>query len=72
MKRYRLLWVCVVFVTVLGLVQGCSRGPSEEELKLAAFEEHFAAMQEQYNALVIMRSEIEAAEMARSIRPARR
>jgi len=64
MKRYRLLWVCVVFVAVLGLVQGCSRGPSEEELKLAAFEEQFAAMQEQYNALVTMRSEIEAAEMA--------
>jgi len=49
---------------MLGLVQGCSRGPSEEELKLIAFQEQFAALQQQYDALVNMRSEIEVAELA--------
>ncbi len=64
MKRNLLLFVCVFSVAVMGLVQGCSRGPSEEELKLAAFQEQFAAVQEQYDALTTMRSEIEAAELA--------
>jgi len=64
MKRNLLLSVFVVLVAVMGLVQGCSRGPSEEELKLAAFQDQFAAVQEQYGALMTMRSEIEAAELA--------
>ncbi len=64
MKRNRVLWVCVVLVAVIGLVQGCSRGPSEEELALAAFQEQFAVVQGQYDALVGMRSEIEGAELA--------
>lgn len=63
MKRNRLLLMGVVLVAVVGLVQGCSRGPSEEELNLAAFQEQFGAMQVQYDALLTMRSEIEAAEM---------
>lgn len=63
MKRNRVLCGCVVLVAVIGLAQGCSRGPSEEELKLAAFQEQFAAVQEQYQALVEMRAEIEAAEL---------
>ena len=64
MKRNRILSMCVVLVAVLGLVQGCSRGPSEEELNLAAFQEQFAAVQQQYDALLSMRSEIEVAELA--------
>lgn len=64
MKRNRVLWVCVVLVAVIGLVQGCSRGPSEEELALAAFQEQFAVVQGQYDALIGMRSEIEGAELA--------
>jgi hypothetical protein len=63
MKRNQLLWVCVVLVAVVGLVQGCSRGPSEEELKLAAFQEQFGAVEQAYKALTDMRSEIEAAEL---------
>ena len=64
MKRNQFAFVCVVLVAVLGLVQGCSRGPSEEDLKFAAFQEQFAALQPEYDALVNMRSEIEAAELA--------
>ena len=64
MRSYRLLLACVVFVAVFGLVQGCSRGPSEEELKVAAFQEQFTAVQEQYDALVNLRSEIEVDELA--------
>jgi len=62
MKRNQFAYVCVVLVAVLGLVQGCSRGPSEEELKLVAFQEQFAAVQQEYDALLNLRSEVEAAE----------
>jgi hypothetical protein len=51
----------VILVAVLGLVQGCSRGPSEEELKLAAFQEEYTALQVEYDALVNMRAQIEDA-----------
>jgi hypothetical protein len=64
MRSYRLLSVCVVLVAVLGLVQGCSRGPSEEELKLAAFQEQSAALEVAYNALMEMRAETDVAEAA--------
>lgn len=63
MKRNRLLVVCVVFVAIVGLTQGCSRGPSEEELKLAAFQEQAAAMTQAYDDLQSLRAEIEAAEL---------
>ncbi len=63
MKRNRLLVVCVVFVAVVGLSQGCSRGPSEDELKLAAFQEQAAAMKQAYEGLMSLRAEIEAAEV---------
>jgi hypothetical protein len=64
MKSFRLLSVCVVLVAVMGLVQGCSRGPSEEDLKLAAFQEQFAVLEAGYNALLEMRAEIDVAEAA--------
>ena len=64
MKSFRFLSVCVVLVAVMGLVQGCSRGPSEEDLKLAAFQEPFAALEAGNNALVEMRAEIDVAEAA--------
>jgi hypothetical protein len=63
MKRNRLLVACVVFVAIVGLTQGCSRGPSEEELKLAAFQEQAAAMKQAYQDLISLRAEIEAAEL---------
>jgi len=64
MKSFRLLSVCVVLVAVMGLVQGCSRGPSEEDLKLAAFQEQFAVLETEYNTLVEKRAEIDVAEAA--------
>jgi hypothetical protein len=60
MKRNRLLLIGVVLVTVVGLMQGCSRGPSEEELKLAAFQEQFAAMKTAYDSMIAVREQIEA------------
>lgn len=61
MRRNRLLSVVVVLVAAAGLLQGCSRGPSEEELKLADFQAQFATVQESYDALVNLRSEIDDA-----------
>lgn len=62
MKRNQLACGCFVLVAVVGLVQGCSRGPSEEELKLVAFQEQFTAVQQEYDALMNLRSEVKAAE----------
>ncbi len=62
MRKNRLLLIGVVFVAVAGLLQGCSRGPSKEELKRADFEARFAAVEGSYDALMNLRSEIEAAE----------
>jgi hypothetical protein len=62
MKRNRLLVVCFVLVAVVGFNQGCSRGPSEEELKLAEFQEQATVMNEAYGNLLEMRNRIETAE----------
>jgi hypothetical protein len=47
---------------VLGLASGCSRGPSEEELAQAAFEEQLTALQQQYQELEQARADLAAAE----------
>lgn len=60
MKRNRLFVVCVVLVAFLGVNLGCSRGPSEEELKLAAFQEQAAAMKAAYDEMLAMREQIAA------------
>jgi hypothetical protein len=57
MKRKLSLLVAVTLVAVFGLVQGCSRGPSEEELKLVAFQEQVAATKAAYEELRSLRSE---------------
>jgi hypothetical protein len=62
MRRNRFLSVCVVLVVIVAVAQGCARGPSEEELALAAFQEQFAALQQSYDALTQVRSDIEVAE----------
>jgi hypothetical protein len=54
--------VCVAFVAFVGVNQGCSRGPSEEELKLASFQEQYAAMKQAYDDLLELRQEIDNAE----------
>jgi len=61
MKRNRLLAVCIALVAIAGLHQGCSRGPSEEELKLAAFQEQAAGIKQAYEDLLTLRAEIETA-----------
>ena len=62
MKKNRLLVVCVVLVALVVLVQGCSRGPSEEELKFAAFQEQFAGLKQAYDGLNNLRAELEPTE----------
>lgn len=62
MKKNHLLVVGIVLVASLILVQGCSSGPSEEELKLAAFQEKYAGLKEAYDALVTLRADLENAE----------
>lgn len=57
MKRKLSLLVAVTLIAVFGLVHGCSRGPSEEELKLAAFQEQVAATKAAYEELKSLRSE---------------
>jgi AcrR family transcriptional regulator len=52
--------LCVVSIALVGIAQGCSRGPSEEELKLAAFQEQFAALKQSYQTLTNLRVELEA------------
>jgi hypothetical protein len=64
MKRNRVLLVCVVLVAIVGLTLSCSRGPSEEELKLAAFQEQFGAAKLAYDELVALRAEATPNELA--------
>jgi hypothetical protein len=58
MRSNRFLTVCVACVLSLGLVQGCQRGPSEEELKLAEFQGQFETLKQKYDALNQTRTEI--------------
>lgn len=60
MKKNRWLLLCVMSIAVIGLVQGCSSGPSEEELKLQKFQEDFAAVKGAYESLMNLRTEIDA------------
>lgn len=62
MKRSRFLPCGIAALVMVGLVSGCSRGPSEEELKQAAFEEQLATLQQQYQDLQQARSDLTAAE----------
>ena len=62
MKRSRFLPYGIAILVVFGLVSGCSRGPSEEELAQAAFEEQLATLQQQYDALQQAREDLAASE----------
>lgn len=66
MKRSRFLPCCIAVCVVVGLISGCSRGPSEEELKLAKLEEQLATLQQQYTDLQQARSDLGAAEVTLS------
>jgi hypothetical protein len=62
MRRSRFLPFGIAILVVFGLVSGCSRGPSEEELAQAAFEEQLATLQQQYKELQQARTELTASE----------
>jgi len=62
MRRSRFLPYGIAFLAVIGLVSGCSRGPSEEELAQAAFEESLVILQQQYDELQQARADLAASE----------
>jgi len=62
MRRSRFLPYGIAILAVIGLVSGCSRGPSEEELAQAAFEESLAILQQQYDELQQARADLAASE----------
>ena len=63
MMKSRFLPCCIAVCVVAGLMSGCSRGPSAEELTLAALEERLATLQQQYADLQQAREDLAAAEM---------
>jgi hypothetical protein len=62
MRVSRFLPYGIVLLVAFGLVSGCSRGPSEEELAQAAFEEQLATLQQQYKELQQARADLEGGE----------
>ena len=62
MRNCRFLPYGIAILVVFGLVSGCSRGPSEEELAQAAFEEQLATLQQQYDELQQARADLTASE----------
>ena len=62
MRAYRTLPLLLILVVVGGVLGGCSRGPSEEELKLAELQEQFATIQQLNGALQQARADLAAAE----------
>jgi hypothetical protein len=62
MKKSRFLPYGIVFLVAICFISGCSRGPSEEELAQAAFEEQLAALQQQYGDLTQARADLTASE----------
>ena len=62
MRRSRFLPYGIAILVVFGLVSGCSRGPSEEELAQAAFEEQLVALQQQYEVLQQARTDLVGSE----------
>jgi hypothetical protein len=62
MRSSRFLPYGIAILVVFGLVSGCSRGPSEEELAQAAFEEQSATLQQQFEELQQARTDLTASE----------
>lgn len=62
MRRNRFLPCGIVALVFLGLFYGCSRGPTEEELALAALEAQLETLQQQYQDLQQARTDIVTAE----------
>jgi hypothetical protein len=62
MRKSRFLPCAVAALVVVAFLSGCSRGPSEEELKQAAFEEQLVTLQHQYQDLQQVRADLATAE----------
>jgi DNA-binding transcriptional regulator YhcF (GntR family) len=62
MRRSRFLSCGIVVLVVLGLLSGCSRGPSEEELALEKLELQLETIQQQYQDLQQARTDVVTAE----------
>jgi outer membrane murein-binding lipoprotein Lpp/outer membrane protein assembly factor BamE (lipoprotein component of BamABCDE complex) len=62
MRAYRILSCLVAVIVSLSLVNGCSRGPSEEELKQAELAEQFATITQLYETLTQTRADLESAQ----------
>jgi len=62
MTKIRFLPVGVAVLVVVGMLSGCSRGPSEEELKLQQLQEDLGTLQEQHQVLQEARSDLVEAE----------
>lgn len=60
MKSIRVLPCILVLALVGGTFVGCSRGPSEEELKYAELQQQFTAIQQQYDTLIALRADLDA------------
>jgi hypothetical protein len=62
MRISRFLPYGIAILVALGLVSGCSRGPSEEELHQAQFEEQLVTLQQQNEDLQQARADLAASE----------
>ena len=62
MRAYRILSCLVAVIVSLSLVNGCSRGPSEEELKQAELAEQFATITQLNETLTQTRADLESAQ----------
>jgi hypothetical protein len=62
MRLSRFLPYGIVLLVAFVSISGCSRGPSEEELAQAAFEEKLVALQQQYDELTQARADLAASE----------
>jgi outer membrane murein-binding lipoprotein Lpp/outer membrane protein assembly factor BamE (lipoprotein component of BamABCDE complex) len=61
MRAYRILSCLVAVIVSLSLVNGCSRGPSEEELKQAELAEQFATITQLNETLTQTRADLKSA-----------
>ncbi len=64
MRRSRFLPCGIAVLVVFGLLSGCSRGPSEEELALQGMEGQLATLQQQFQDLQQVRADLAVAEVS--------
>ena len=64
MRRSRFLPCGIAVLVVFGLLSGCSRGPSEEELALQEMEGQLATLQQQFQDLQQARADLLTAEVS--------